>query len=146
MVFEYAQLRGTLDGMDTTVIRDIADYYESELGYQIPSRTPFIGSDFNMTQAGIHADGLLKDEEIYNIFNTDLLLKSPPGVAITATSGAAGISMWLSSHVFKSEKIDKADPRVLKLKDWIDEQYSGGRVTTISYQELWHAIHQLNIV
>ena len=28
MVFEYAQLRGTLDGMDTTVITELAEYYE----------------------------------------------------------------------------------------------------------------------
>jgi len=146
MVFEFAQLRGTLDGMDTTVISDIANYYEKELGYKIPSNTPFIGSDFNMTQAGIHADGLLKDEEIYNIFNTELLLKSPPGVAITATSGAAGISLWLSTHVFAAEKLSKDDPRVIKLKDWVDEQYSEGRVTTISSQELWVAVHLLNIV
>ena len=146
MVIEYAQLRGTLDGMDTTVIRDIADYYEKELDYTPPSRTPFIGSDFNMTQAGIHADGLLKDEEIYNIFDTSLILKSPPGVAITATSGAAGVSLWLTTHVFSGEKLDKNDSRVLKLKDWVDEQYSDGRVTTISYQEMWQAVHLLNIV
>ena len=146
MIFEYAQLRGTLDGMDTTVIRDIADYYEKELDYQIPARTPFIGKDFNMTQAGIHADGLLKDEEIYNIFDTALLLKSPPGVAITATSGIAGIAMWLSTHVFQNEKIDKTDSRALKLKGWVDEQYNDGRVTTISYQEMWQAVHLLNII
>ncbi|HHY53270.1 MAG TPA: 2-isopropylmalate synthase, partial [Clostridiales bacterium] len=95
MVIEYAQLRGTLDGMDTTVIRDIADYYEHELGYHIPPKTPFVGSEFNITQAGIHADGILKDEEIYNIFDTRTLLKSPPSVAISATSGAAGVAMWL---------------------------------------------------
>ena len=35
MVFEYAGLRGTLNGMDTTVITEIAEYYEQELGYQI---------------------------------------------------------------------------------------------------------------
>ena len=29
--------------------------------------TPFVGRNFNVTRAGIHADGLLKDEEIYNI-------------------------------------------------------------------------------
>ena len=28
MVFEYAQLRGTLDGMDTRVITELAEYYE----------------------------------------------------------------------------------------------------------------------
>jgi len=27
MVIEYAQLRGTTDGMDTTVITEIAEYY-----------------------------------------------------------------------------------------------------------------------
>ena len=127
-------------------IRDIADYYEKELDYQVPARTPFIGKDFNMTQAGIHADGLLKDEEIYNIFDTALLLKSPPGVAITATSGIAGIAMWLSTHVFPNDKIDKTDPRALKLKEWVDEQYNDGRVTTISYQEMWQAVHLLNII
>ena len=71
MVFEYAQLKGTLDGMDTTVITEMAEYYEKEIGYQIPSRTPFVGKNFNVTRAGIHADGLLKNEEIYNIFDTE---------------------------------------------------------------------------
>ena len=67
MVFEYAQLRGTLDGMDTTVITELAEYYEKEIGYTVPSRTPFVGKNFNVTRAGIHADGMLKNEEIYNI-------------------------------------------------------------------------------
>ena len=74
MVFEYAQLRGTLDGMDTTVITELAEYYEKEIGYHIPKRTPFVGKNFNVTRAGIHADGLLKNEEIYNIVDTDKLL------------------------------------------------------------------------
>ena len=62
MVFEYAQLRGTLDGMDTTVITELAEYYEKEIGYQSAgSRTPFVGKNFNVTRAGIHADGMLKE-------------------------------------------------------------------------------------
>ena len=146
MVIEYAQLRGTLDGMDTTVIRDIADYYEHELGYQIPPKTPFVGSEFNITQAGIHADGILKDEEIYNIFDTRTLLKSPPSVSISATSGAAGVAMWLSTKVFDGEKLEKDDPRVLKLKEWVDEQYANGRVTVLSNQELMDAVRQLHII
>ena len=146
MVIEYAQLRGTLDGMDTTVIREIADYYEQELGYHIPPKTPFIGSEFNMTQAGIHADGMLKDEEIYNIFDTEKLLNSPPGVAITETSGAAGIAMWMSRNLFPGEKIDKNDSRAVQLKDWVAEQYVDGRVTTIGSFELKEAARQLGIV
>jgi isopropylmalate/homocitrate/citramalate synthase len=99
MVIEYAQWRGSLDGKDTTVIKDIADDYQNELGYVIPPKTPFVGAEFNTTQAGIHADGLLKDEEIYNIFDTASLLKSPPGISITSTSGAAGIAMWAGQNL-----------------------------------------------
>ena len=62
MVFEYAQLKGTLDGMDTTVITELSEYGEKELGYVQPSRTPFVVRNFNVTRAGIHADGLLKNE------------------------------------------------------------------------------------
>ena len=145
MVIEYAQLRGTLDGMDTTVIRDIADYYQNELGYDIPPQTPFVGSHFNMTQAGIHADGLLKDEEIYNIFDTSKLLKSPPGVAITATSGAAGIALWLKTNVLGGDDIDKNDERVTRLKDWVEAQYAAGRVTTMGSGELHEAALALGI-
>lgn len=43
---------------------------KKKLGYKQPPQTPFVGSNFNVTRAGIHADGLLKNEEIYNIFDT----------------------------------------------------------------------------
>ena len=146
MVFEYASLRGSLDGMDPTVIREIADYYEAELGYQIPANTPFVGRDFNMTQAGIHADGLLKDEEIYNIFDTTTILKSPPKVSITQTSGAAGLAMWLTGHLgCKEHPVDKDDPRVVRLKEWVDEQYDKGRVTIIGNAELEQVCKTLGI-
>ena len=143
MVIEYAQIRGTLDGMDPTVIRDIADYYEKELGYNIPANTPFVGKDFNMTQAGIHADGMLKDEEIYNIFDTGKILKSPPSVSITKTSGVAGVAVWMSK--FLGENIAKDDVRVVKLKEWVDAQYEKGRVTTIGYRELEEAGKELGL-
>ncbi|MDD5602738.1 MAG: 2-isopropylmalate synthase [Eubacteriales bacterium] len=145
MVIEYGQLRGTLDGMDTTVITEIAAYYEKELGYDIPPRTPFVGKSFNVTQAGIHADGLLKDEEIYNIFNTVKLLKRPAGVTINQTSGLAGIAHWINAYFgFEGvKKIDKRDARVAKIKDWVDSQYNGGRTTSLSENELLEAIRKI---
>ncbi len=145
MVIEYAQLRGTTDGMDTTVITEIAEYYEKEIGYSIPSRTPFVGKHFNVTQAGIHADGLLKDEEIYNIFDTSKFLNRPVGVAINSHSGLAGIAHWINTYFGLSgvKKIDKKDERVAKLKDWIDDQYKDGRVTAIGDDELLEAIGEL---
>ena len=98
MVFEYAQLKGTLDGMDTTVITELAEYYEKELHYTLPSQTPFAGKNFNVTRAGIHADGLLKNEEIYNIFDTGKFLNRPPLVAVSNTSGLAGIAHWMNAY------------------------------------------------
>ena len=62
--------------MDTTVITELAEYYEKEIGYRVPSRTPFVGKNFNVTRAGIHADGMLKNEEIYNIFDKNSELVS----------------------------------------------------------------------
>lgn len=138
MVFEYAQLKGTLNGMDTTVITELAEYYQKELGYKIPSRTPFIGKNFNVTKAGIHADGLLKNEEIYNIFDTDKFLNRPVRCAISDTSGLAGITHFINTHFrLKEEKcVDKNSLFVKELKEWIDLQYENGRITVLTDEEL----------
>ena len=138
MVFEYAQLKGTLDGMDTTVITELSEYFEKEIGYVQPSRTPFVGSNFNVTRAGIHADGLLKNEEIYNIFDTEKFLNRPPLVAVSNTSGLAGIAHWINNyyHLPEDRKVDKNSILVTKVKDWVDTQYEDGRVTVITDNEL----------
>ena len=60
--------------------------------------TPFVGRNFNLTRAGIHADGIMKDPEIYNIFDTELILNRPPMVAISNTSGLAGIAVWINQY------------------------------------------------
>lgn len=142
MVFEYAQIKGTLDGMDTTVITELAEYYEKEIGYRVPSRTPFVGKSFNVTRAGIHADGLLKNEEIYNIFNTDKLLNRPVMVAVSNTSGLAGIAHWINSYFQLKEerKVDKNCELVTDVKKWVDAEYESGRVTAITDDELLQCI------
>lgn len=142
MVFEYAQLKGSLDGMDTRVITELAQYYEKEIGYRVPSRTPFVGRNFNVTRAGIHADGLLKNEEIYNIFDTEKFLNRPVLVAVSNTSGLAGIAHWINTY-FKlpeNKKVNKADPLVSKVKEWVDAQYEDGRITVITDDELLKVI------
>ena len=138
MVFEYASLKGTLDGMDTRAITDIADYIVNETNYDLPPMTPFVGKSFNVTRAGIHADGLMKDEEIYNIFDTTKLLGRPPLVAVSATSGLAGIACWINNYYrLKGDRaVDKKHPAIAKMKEWIDKEYEGGRVTVISDDEL----------
>ena len=145
MVFAYAGFRGTLDGMDTTAITDIANYFRHEIGYNIPDSTPFVGRDFNMTRAGIHADGLLKDEEIYNIFNTNKLLNRPATVMISKTSGLAGIAYWINQNycLSSSKAVQKNDPLVAALKEWVDAEYENGRQNTLSRSELEDKIQEL---
>jgi len=138
MVFEYAQLKGTLNGMDTSVITELAEYYEKEIGYQIPPRTPFVGKNFNVTRAGIHADGLLKNEEIYNIFDTEKFLNRPAVCAISNTSGLAGIAHWINTkyHLEGDNQMDKNSEFVHFIKAWVDEQYANGRVTVMTDDEM----------
>lgn len=146
MVMEYAALRGSFDGMDPTAITDIANFFEKEIGYKIPPMTPFVGRNFNVTRAGIHADGLLKDEEIYNIFDTKKILNRPASVLIGKTSGLAGIAYWINTNynLPVNEQIDKKDPLVIKLKEWIDREYEDGRQTTLSNMELESKIEEFS--
>ena len=138
MVFEYAQLKGDLNGMNTRVITELAEYYEKEIGYQIPPRTPFVGKNFNVTRAGIHADGLLKDEEIYNIFDTAAILNRPATVAVDAHSGLAGIAHWMNSYFRLKGKhqVDKQDALVVAVKEMVDDLYESGRNTVMGDEEL----------
>lgn len=146
MAIEYASLRGTTDGMDLSVITEIGEYFENELGYHIPPRTPFVGRSFNLTKAGIHADGMLKDEEIYNIFNTEKILNRPPLVAIDSHSGLAGIAFWINAYfnLPDNKKINKHDHIVAVIKEEIDKQYAEGRNTVISDEEILDIIARID--
>ena len=128
------------------MITEIAEYFKKEMGYQMPPMTPFVGRNFNVTRAGIHADGLLKDEEIYNIFNTKKLLNRPAHVMISKTSGLAGIAYWINENyqLTANEAISKQDPLVLALKEWIDEQFDAGRQSALSANEMETKIEELS--
>ena len=138
MAIEYASLRGTTDGMDLSVITEIAEFFEDELQLEIPPRTPFVGRYFNATRAGIHADGLLKDEEIYNIFDTAKILNRPATVAVDSHSGLAGIAHWLNSfYDLKGEDaVDKKNAVVIAMKEQVDLMYHAGRNTVMGDGEL----------
>jgi isopropylmalate/homocitrate/citramalate synthase len=142
MVIEYAALRGTLDGMNPHIITEIANYYETELGYEIPPMTPLVGADFNTTRAGIHADGLLKDPEIYSIFDTEKILNRPARVQISQTSGAAGLLHWLRAEFGPqaTKGLDKRDQRLVPVLKWIEAECDAGRQTSFGDAELRVAI------
>ena len=138
MVFEYASLRGTMNGMHPEVITEIADYIKNETDYDLPPMTPFVGDNFNLTRAGIHADGMMKNPEIYNIFDTESILDRPPKVSVTNISGVAGVAFWVNQYNKKLglPAVSKNDPVVVKIYSWVCEQYDQGRITMISDEEL----------
>jgi isopropylmalate/homocitrate/citramalate synthase len=138
LVMDYISLKGDANGMDTSVITEIAHYFEHEIGYRIPPNYPFVGRDFNVTRAGIHADGLLKDEEIYNIFDTSKILGRAPRVAVDKTSGAAGVSWWINTYfnLPPSRRVDKKAAAVRLITEWVDAQYRQERTTSISDEEM----------
>ena len=146
LALEYVALRGDNNGMDLTVITEIADYFKNKLNYQIPSMQPLVGAHFNSTRAGIHADGLLKEQEIYNIFDTNAILNRPPEVSITDRAGLAGIAYNINTRhtAFKDKdhKIDKMHPGVAKINEEIIKQFSSGRVNSLDDAELFELVQK----
>jgi len=142
LVVDHVSLRGEGSGADLSVITEIAAYFERQIGYRIPPNYPFVGSDFNVTRAGIHADGLLKDEEIYNIFDTATLLHRPPRVAVDKTSGSAGVAWWINAYfgLAPEQQVDKRSDEVRQIAEWVDRHYRDGRTTSISDEEMAGAV------
>jgi isopropylmalate/homocitrate/citramalate synthase len=134
LVVEHAQLKGTDSRINYAAITELAEYANKELGFNIPTDYPLVGRNFNVTRAGIHADGLLKNEEIYNCFDTKKLLNRPVGVAITDKTGAAGIKHYIEERY--QIEIAKHDPRVVAIKDKIDAEYAAERVSAVSDEEM----------
>lgn len=135
-IFEYIGLKGDMRGIDTTIISEIAHYYRT-IGTRISVRYPFVGDDFHKTRAGIHADGLARDERIYNIFDTGKLLNRPPEVVITDKSGADGIHLWVNSflNLHGDDMIKKT--KLVKIMRWVADQYEvENRLTFISDREM----------
>lgn len=140
LIVDYVGLNRKDNGINMQVITEIGDYYRTELGEEIPPSLPFIGSDFNTTRAGIHADGLIKNEEVYNIFDTKKLLNRPMGIAINDKSGTAGLALWVNNYMgFPQEKkVDKNDERLKRMYRVITDEYDAGRTTAISNEEMGH--------
>ncbi len=147
MAIEYQALRGVDDGMDLTAVTEIADYMEREIGIEISPRQPFVGRHFNVTRAGIHADGMLKDEEIYNIFDTAALLNRPATVAVDSHSGLAGVALWLNGYFrLKGDNvIAKDDPLVAAIRAQVDALYAQGRNTVMGDEELEIMVRHIDV-
>jgi citrate (Re)-synthase len=144
LIMEYVSLTGDSAGVDTQVITEIRNYFEKEIGHHVPRAQPFVGLDFNATSAGVHIDGMVKNEEIYTSFDTNRVLNRPLAINITDKSGLSGIAHWTNSHfaLVGKERIEKTHPGAGKINKWILKQYDEGRVTSISDNEMEHLVRR----
>ena len=144
LIMEYISLAGDENGVDTKVITEVRNYFEKEVGLHIPRNQPFVGSDFNATSAGVHIDGLAKNEEIYSAFDTKRILDRPITINITDKSGLAGIAHWINSHfsLIGHDAIAKTHPGVAKINKRVMKLYEEGRVTATSDDEMEHLVRR----
>ena len=138
LVIDYLGITGREDGIDTRVITRAAAYFRDVLETPLPSNYPFAGAGFNVTSAGVHADGLLKNEEIYNIFDTARLLDRPLGITVNDRSGLAGVAYWVNTNLRRDGQpsLPKDDPRIVAIHDEVRGQYAAGRTTGFSPDEM----------
>jgi isopropylmalate/homocitrate/citramalate synthase len=144
LIVEYMSLAGEDSGCDTAVITEVRNYFEKEIGYHIPRNQPLVGSDFNATSAGVHIDGLAKNEEIYASFDTKRILNRTMTINITDKSGLSGIAHWINSHfaLIGPDKIEKTHPGVARINKSIIGKYEQGRVTCMADEEMEHMVRR----
>ena len=136
-IIEYVALKEGLHGVNLAVITELAEYYEKVIGTQLAGNYPFVGKDFNTTRAGIHAGGLRKFEQIYNIFDTAALLNRPPRVSITDKSGSDGVALWVNEFLGLKGEERLTVMKVAKIFRWVMDQYEkDGRMSSITDREL----------
>jgi len=136
LLFQLLQLRNDAS-VDTRVIKEIADYYQG-LGHRIPEFYPLLGTNFTLTRAGVHADGMVKNPEIYASYDYLKFLGTKPGSVVGRYSGASGVA-WKINDLLglrREEWISKRDPRILVILEQVSNLYEDGRVTAISDKEM----------
>ena len=144
LVIDYISLTGNDEAADPTVITEIAQYFEKELDYRIPDNYPFAGKDFNATSAGIHVDGLAKNEEIYNIFDTTKILNRSVPIIINDKAGRAGVAYWINQqfNLPPERQVSLNDPAATEIYTRIMAAYEEGRNTSFSNKEIKNLVRR----
>ncbi|MFX1519026.1 MAG: 2-isopropylmalate synthase [Promethearchaeota archaeon] len=125
-------------GINTAVLTEIGTYMKS-IGVDFSESYPLLGDDITKTSAGVHADGVLKNERVYSVFDPQKLLNRPFEVAVTDKSGLAGVAYWVQLYLKRSgihTSVDKTHPGVKEMHQWVTKQYESGRTTAISDREM----------
>lgn len=138
MLVEYHQLKKPKNKINFTMLNEIVAFFDEAFGFKVHSKMPFLGAESNSTRAGIHADGIMKNADIYNSFNSKDIFNRNIKIVVNQYSGVAGISGWINLYydLAKNRRISKRDSRVSLIKNLIDAEFDAGRTTAISDKEM----------
>ena len=144
LVIDYISLTGNDEAADPTDNPEIAPSLDKELDDRIPDNYPFAGKDFNATSAGIHVDGLAKNEEIYNIFDTTKILNRSVPIIINDKAGRAGVAYWINQqfNLPPERQVSKKHPAVGQIHTRIMAAYEEGRNTSFSNKEIKNLVRR----
>jgi hypothetical protein len=64
---------------------------------------------------------------------------------VSNTSGLAGIAHWINTYykLNGEEQVEKNSELVKGVKKWVDEEYTGGRVTVMTDEEIVACVQQV---
>lgn len=134
MAIHYASIRGD-NRINLKALSKLPELFE-RMGLKIVEHYPVVGRNAFRTKAGIHADGLLKNPEVYLPFDPIKVLGLPYSVAITPYSGRSAIVIWLRNYLGYNH-ISKDDPRVVAIYNEIVELFNKtNRVEPLSDSEM----------
>ncbi len=91
--------------MDYSVYPQIKALFEQITGKKIPAHKPIIGSNIFDVEAGVHADGILKDPNIYEPFHPELV-GDRRCLVLGKHSGKAAVIMKLNELGIKEDETD----------------------------------------
>jgi isopropylmalate/homocitrate/citramalate synthase len=112
------------------------------MGLKIIDHYPVVGRNAFRTKAGIHADGLLKNPEVYLPFDPVKVLGLPYSVAITPYSGRSAIVIWLKNYL-GINSISKDDPRVVAIYNEVVELFNkNNRVEPLTDSEMFAIVRK----
>lgn len=145
LVLAYISLEGKGQGIDLFVLKEAALYFEETIGIPLPERYPFFGKGALTTKAGIHAYGMMNDEESYSAFDAEGLLGLMPRVAVSKTSGVSGLAKWINAYfgLEGESRITKENRELKRLYRAIQEDYGLGREKDYTDEEILELIKTL---
>ncbi|VVB98162.1 (R)-citramalate synthase CimA [uncultured archaeon] len=83
-----------------------------EWGIPLPFNLPLFSDKSTATNAGIHADGVNKDRDIYSMCDTENIFGVSPMVLVSNLSGEAGLINWMHRylrHMGEPDSVLRAD-------------------------------------